>query len=298
LLQSRPAVYAVAGVPMVSPSSTSPGVTQQGYSTIFRTVSADDVTPRLLARYFNTWLGLTRAPIADRPNTGYSPFLAQTFSDAFSSFWGTVVATHLITSTADYTEALTAIKLEDRQAIYCGETNPVNTAMFSKIVASLGMTDVVIAWTMMTENRSWFDPYTTTAGVAAQNDCEGMPYHNPDHLPVEMLSSQAIKRQAFRSLSASETLSRWRFFMQILSRYWISLPIDPLYAILANGKVLCTHITQQQWFLYQDDFQCIPGGKNATDCIKMPIRLNNRLAIISFLKLKLYCITRILRSST
>jgi hypothetical protein len=55
------AVYAAAGVPMITPSSTRPDLTQQGYNTTFRVITHDGSPPTTLATYLRQWSGYERS---------------------------------------------------------------------------------------------------------------------------------------------------------------------------------------------------------------------------------------------
>jgi branched-chain amino acid transport system substrate-binding protein len=108
-----------AGVPMISPSSTNPRVTEVG-DYIFRMCFIDPFQGTVMARFASENLGLKKVAILKDVKSDYSVGLAQFFTDAFTRMGGTVVAEQAYTAGADndFRAQLTAIKARGPQAIF------------------------------------------------------------------------------------------------------------------------------------------------------------------------------------
>ncbi len=107
-----------AGVPMISPSSTNPKVTQVG-DCIFRMCFLDDFQGQTMARFASANLGLKRVAILKDVKSDYSVGLAQFFSDAFTQAGGTIVTEQAYTAgDQDFSAQLTAIKAKNPEAIF------------------------------------------------------------------------------------------------------------------------------------------------------------------------------------
>ncbi len=79
-----------AGVPMISPSSTSPKVTQVG-DYIFRTCFIDPFQGTAIAKFAYTSKGVRKVAILKDVKNDYSVGLAQFFSETFTQMGGTVI---------------------------------------------------------------------------------------------------------------------------------------------------------------------------------------------------------------
>lgn len=107
-----------AGVPMISPSSTNPKVTQVG-DYIFRMCFLDDFQGETMARFALTNLSLKKVAILKDVKSDYSVGLAQYFTDAFTGGGGTIVAEQAYQAgDQDFSAALTAIKAKKPDAIF------------------------------------------------------------------------------------------------------------------------------------------------------------------------------------
>lgn len=80
-----------AKVPVVSPSATSPRVTKEGGSYVFRVCFVDSFQGAALAAFARS-LGLSRMAVLTDMKSDYSVGLARAFSERFQSLGGTVVA--------------------------------------------------------------------------------------------------------------------------------------------------------------------------------------------------------------
>ena len=109
-----------AGVPMISPSSTNPRVTQQG-DYIFRMCFIDPFQGTVMAKFAALNLKLKNVAILEDVRNDYSVGLAQYFAEAFTSLGGTVAGGKPQAYNAgdtDFRSQLTAIKALKPEAIY------------------------------------------------------------------------------------------------------------------------------------------------------------------------------------
>ena len=116
-LEAAPICQA-AGVPMVSPSSTNPKVTEVG-DYIFRVCFIDPFQGKLLADFARTTLKTKKVAILSDVTAPYSVGLADYFRKAFVSGGGEVVVEQKYASKdKDFRAALTAIKAASPDAIF------------------------------------------------------------------------------------------------------------------------------------------------------------------------------------
>jgi branched-chain amino acid transport system substrate-binding protein len=106
-----------AGVPMITPSSTNPRVTQVG-DFVFRMCFLDDFQGRAMARFTAENLGIKSVAVLKDVKSDYSVGLAQYFTDNFTALGGTVVVEQSYSAgDQDFRAQLTAIKARSPQAI-------------------------------------------------------------------------------------------------------------------------------------------------------------------------------------
>jgi len=107
-----------AGVPMISPSSTNPKVTQVG-DCIFRMCFLDDFQGHSVAQFAFQTLGLKKVAILKDLKSDYSAGLTEFFGTAFKQMGGTIVAEQSYQAgDQDFSAQLTAIKAKHPDAIY------------------------------------------------------------------------------------------------------------------------------------------------------------------------------------
>ena len=105
-------------VPMITPSSTNPTVTQKG-DYIFRMCFLDDYQGQSMARYLYNTVGTRKVAVLIDNKSDYSTGLAKFFSDAFVAAGGKVVATQSYAKgDSDFRSQLTAIKTTNPDLIY------------------------------------------------------------------------------------------------------------------------------------------------------------------------------------
>ncbi len=131
-------IYSEAGIPQISPSSTNPKYTRQGFKTAFRLVADDVQLGGTLGRYaINTLKGKNIAVIDDR--TAYGQGLAEEFSKAVVAAGGTVVAKEYTTDKAsDFNAILTTIKGKKPDVVFFGGMDAVGGPMLRQM-KSLGI---------------------------------------------------------------------------------------------------------------------------------------------------------------
>jgi branched-chain amino acid transport system substrate-binding protein len=115
-------------VPMISPSSTNPAVTQLPY--IFRVCFIDQFQGYAEAKFAHDNLKLTRAAIFQEVTSDYSTGLAKYFQQAFTKLGGTIVDKESYShGDADFKAALTKIKAANPQILvvpgYYGDIGPI-----------------------------------------------------------------------------------------------------------------------------------------------------------------------------
>lgn len=106
------------GVPMISPSSTNPKVTQVG-DYIFRMCFLDDFQGHSVAQFATKTLGLKKIAILKDVKSDYSVGLTEFFTNAIKEMGGTIVAEQAYSAgDQDFSAQLTAIKAKKPEAIY------------------------------------------------------------------------------------------------------------------------------------------------------------------------------------
>ena len=99
-----------SGVPMISPSSTNPKVTELG-DYIFRVCFIDPFQGQMIAKFARSTLGKSKAAVFRDNKNDYSVGLAKYFSEAFLALGGTIVADEAYSEgDQDFKAQLTVIK--------------------------------------------------------------------------------------------------------------------------------------------------------------------------------------------
>ena len=173
-------IYNAAGVPMISPSSTVPDVTEQGFDTTFRVISRDDRPPALLARQMRR-LDLRRAAIVDLQ--GVDPLANDVLQAEFINYGGEITSRRLANSTNNFLEVLSAIRLENPQVIFYSDPSGTRAGLLSRLAYDLGMRQIPIAWCTFDMNRGVLGAYLAEAGEAAEGDYTCFYYRNEAYMP-------------------------------------------------------------------------------------------------------------------
>lgn len=132
------AIYHEARLAQVSPASTNPDISRQGYDTFFRVCPTDDVQAPTAATFVYSTLGARRIAIVDDQTT-YGKGLADEFEKKFKSLGGTVLRHDGITQgEKDFTPLLTEIKSVKPELVYYGGVYP-ELALLLKQSAKVGL---------------------------------------------------------------------------------------------------------------------------------------------------------------
>ncbi len=131
-------IYSDAGIPQISPSSTNPKYTRQGFKTAFRLVADDEHLGGLLGRYALKELkGKAIAVIDDR--TAYGQGVAEEFEKAVKAAGGNLMAHEFTTDKAtDFMPILTTLRGKKPDIIFFGGMDAVGGPMM-KQMKSLGI---------------------------------------------------------------------------------------------------------------------------------------------------------------
>ena len=131
-------IYNDAGIPQISPSSTAPKYTQQGFKTAYRVVANDGQLGGVLGRYAVTELkAKTIAVIDDR--TAYGQGVADEFAKAVKAAGGQVAGREYTNDKAtDFSAILTKLKGKKPDLVFFGGMNAVAGPMLRQM-KQLGM---------------------------------------------------------------------------------------------------------------------------------------------------------------
>lgn len=132
-------VYGDAGIPQISPFTTSPKYTRQGFKTAFRLMPDDAVLGKALANYAVKTLGILKFSVID-DRTAYGHGIAEEFSKAVLLAGGTVVVHEYVNDkSTDFAIVLTAVRARQPDAIFFGGMYAVAGPMLRQM-KQLGMT--------------------------------------------------------------------------------------------------------------------------------------------------------------
>ncbi|RZF25762.1 branched-chain amino acid ABC transporter substrate-binding protein [Paraburkholderia sp. UYCP14C] len=132
------AVYRRAGIPQISPTSSSPSYTAQGFETTFRTISNDDQMALLAATYSVEQLGAKRIAVID-DSTDYGTNLVTEYVKAIQKRGAQLVTWQYTTANSiDFRALLTTIKgLNPDLIFYVGQD--IQAAGLAKQIRQLGI---------------------------------------------------------------------------------------------------------------------------------------------------------------
>jgi branched-chain amino acid transport system substrate-binding protein len=117
-------IYSDAGIPQISPGSTNPKYTQQGFKTTFRLVANDDQQGPTLARFAVGKLQAKNIAVID-DSTAYGQGLADAFEATAKAGKATIVAReHTTDKDTDFKSILTKIKGRKPDLIMFGGIDP------------------------------------------------------------------------------------------------------------------------------------------------------------------------------
>jgi branched-chain amino acid transport system substrate-binding protein len=134
-------IYSDCGIPMITPSSTNPKLTQNGYKNIYRILANDNALGAGLALYAADTLKAKNVAIID-DRTGYGQPLAEIFEKTAKAK-GLNVVDHQYTNdkATDFMPILTSIKSKKPDVIFYGGMDPQAGPMLRQM-EQLGMGNV------------------------------------------------------------------------------------------------------------------------------------------------------------
>ena len=169
-------VYNDASIAMISPGSTNPTLTQQGFNNVFRTCTTDAVQgPSGAESAFA--LGLKKAFVVD-DSTPYGEGLADEFAKKFEELGGTVLGREKTSDKdSDFAALVTAIKAAGPDVIYYGGVYN-SGALLSKQAKDAGLTVPVMGGDGLVGQE-----YIDLAGAGAEGDLATSVGYPLDLLP-------------------------------------------------------------------------------------------------------------------
>jgi branched-chain amino acid transport system substrate-binding protein len=170
-------IYSDAGIPQISPSSTNPKYTQQGFKTTFRVVAHDDQQGPTIARFATGNLKARTVAVID-DSTAYGQGLADAFEATAKGAGANIVAReHTTDKDSDFKAILTKIKGKKPDLIMFGGIDPQAGPMV-KQMAQLGIKAKYIGGDgMQTPN------FIKLAGDAAEGVMASMPGLPKEQMP-------------------------------------------------------------------------------------------------------------------
>jgi branched-chain amino acid transport system substrate-binding protein len=134
-------IYAAAGIPQISPATTSPVYTHQGFKTAFRVVANDNMIGHALARYTVETLKAKKIAVID-DRTAFGQGLADQFVKSVKAMPGgaaLLVSREYTTDKAtDFNAILTTIRARQPDVVFYGGMDAVAGPMLKQMKA-LGM---------------------------------------------------------------------------------------------------------------------------------------------------------------
>jgi branched-chain amino acid transport system substrate-binding protein len=156
-------IYSDASIVQISPSSTNPAYTQQGFKTTYRVVATDAQQGPALANYATKALGAKRIAIVDDA-TAYGKGLADEFAKTVEAGGAKVVAREATNDKAtDFRAILTKIKSVQPDVIMFGGMDATG-GPFTKQAAALGIRAKILGG-----DGVCTDKVGELAGTAVQN---------------------------------------------------------------------------------------------------------------------------------
>ena len=156
-------VYSEAEVVQITPGSTNPKLTEQGFSTVFRVCGRDDQQGEVTANYIVDTLKLKRIVIL-HDKTTYGQGLADE-TKRFLEKRGVkpVFYSGVVQGDKDYTPVLTAAKQKNPEVVYFGGIHPEAILLVKQMRERLGMKAL-----FMSGDGIFVDEYYKIAGKSAE----------------------------------------------------------------------------------------------------------------------------------
>ena len=222
-------IYADAGIPQISPSSTNPNYTLKGYKTTFRVVAHDGQQGPTLGRFALDKLKSKNIAVID-DSTAYGQGLADNFEASVKAGGAKVVAReHTTDKDTDFKAILTRIKGRNPDLIMFGGIDPQAGPM-KKQMAELGIKAQFIGGDgMQTPN------FIKLAGDAAEGAMASIPGLPKEKMPggTEFLAKYKAKFNAEVELFAPMGYDAVMVFIEAMKRAKSS---DPAKFLAEVGK--------------------------------------------------------------
>jgi branched-chain amino acid transport system substrate-binding protein len=169
-------VYNRVGIPMITPGSTNPQLTEKGYRGIFRVCGRDDQQGKVAADFVINYLRLkTVAVLHDK--TTYGQGLADEFRKHIGEKAGVVYYGGIVQGDKDFKMVLTAIKNKNPELIFFGGIYP-EAGLLVKESKELGMN------VRFMSGDGTIDPkFIEIAGVSAAEGTYLTFSPDPKHIP-------------------------------------------------------------------------------------------------------------------
>lgn len=162
-----------AGVPMITPSSTNPKVTQVG-DFIFRVCFIDPFQGEVMAKFAWNTLKVSKAAILKDVKNDYSVGLAQFFTDTFTKLGGTVLCDESYSEgDIEFRAQLTSIKAKNPELIFIpGYYTEVG--LIARQARDLGIKIPLLG------GDGWDSPRLIEIGGEALNNCYYSNHYTPE----------------------------------------------------------------------------------------------------------------------
>ena len=207
-------IYADAGIPQISPSSTNPDYTLKGFKTTFRVVAHDGQQGPTLGRFALDKLKAKNIAVID-DSTAYGQGLADNFESTIKAGGANVVAReHTTDKDTDFKAILTKIKGLNPDLIMFGGIDPQAGPM-KRQMAELGIKAQFIGGDgMQTPN------FIKLAGDAAEGSMASIPGLPKDKMPggTEFLAKFKAKFNADVELFAPMGYDAVMVFIEAMKR--------------------------------------------------------------------------------
>lgn len=192
-------VYNQNNIVMVSPASTNPSLTQQGFDNVFRTCTIDSVQGPSGADSAYTELGFTSAFVVD-DSTPYGTGLADEFAKQFEAVGGKIAGREKTgDKDSDFNALVTKIKSLNPAVVYYGGIYN-SGALLSKQLSDAGVTAPLMGGDGLYDGE-----YINLAGAAAAEGdfCTSVGY------PIDQLPKGADFKSAFEAAYAGEAIAAY-----------------------------------------------------------------------------------------
>jgi branched-chain amino acid transport system substrate-binding protein len=126
-------IYDQAGIPQISPSSTNPKLTRQGYSGTFRMLANDEQLGQILGKFASQTLFGRRIAIID-DQTAYGTLSADAFEKGAKESGANIISRRYISAKdSDFSSTLTLLKAEGAEVLFFGGMDVIAAPMIRQI---------------------------------------------------------------------------------------------------------------------------------------------------------------------